>query len=251
VNKEQAKDILMLYRPGLPELDDSELAAALDLAKRDPELQRWLQEHEARQQVIRASFRAIPVPEGLKEQILSERKVHFSLPLHRKAVVALVCVLSALLLLFTLFPFARQSEDKSFANFRSRMVRTASRHYPKMDLETSDPVQIRSYLSQHQAHGTYVLPAPLERVTPTGCALLQWQGKPVSMVCFNSGSKPSANTADLFLFIINRADVPNAPTTGKPEFAQTNSMATASWSEKDKTYVLAALGDEAFLRRFY
>ena len=241
----------MLYRPGVFEPDDSELAAALDLAKRDPELQRWLHEHEARQQAIRASFRAIHVPEGLKEQILSERKAHFSLPLHRKAAVALVCALSAVILLFTLLPFGRPREDKSFANFRTRMVRTASRHYPKMDLETSDPVQIRGYLSQHQAHGTYVLPAPLERTTPTGCALLQWHGKPVTMVCFNSGSKSAANAADLFLFIINRADVPNAPATGEPQFVQTNSVATASWSDKDKTYVLAALGDEAFLRRFY
>jgi len=45
VNSQQAKAILMLYRPGVSEPDDSELAAALDLAKRDPELQRWLLEH--------------------------------------------------------------------------------------------------------------------------------------------------------------------------------------------------------------
>ena len=251
VNSQQAKEILLLYRPGVPEPDDPELAAALELAKNDPELRRWLELHQTTQQVLRAKFRELPVPEGLKEQILSERKAYVSMPLRRKAALAMLSVFSALLLIGILFAFLRPREDKSFANFRNRMVRTVARQYPKMDLETSDVTQIRSYLSQHQALGNYELPAALQQTVPTGCAILQWQGKPVSMVCFKSAPNLPANAADLFLFIIKRTDVPNAPAAPEPQFAQSNSLATASWSDKDKTYVLAGFGNESFLRRFF
>jgi len=251
VNSQQAKDILLLYRPGVPEPDQPELAAALDLARRDPELKQWLQEHEATQQALRARFRAIPVPEGLREQILSERHAHLAAPKRRKAIMALTVAALALILMAVLFDFVRPHEDKSFANFQSRMIRTAARQYPKMDLEARDPDQIRNYLLQHQAHGDYVIPAALDRTARTGCALLQWQVKPVSMVCFHSSTNSAANIADLFLFIINRSDVPNAPAAAVPQFAQTNRMATASWSDKDKTYVLAGWVDESFLRRLF
>ena len=127
MNSQQAKEILLLYRPGVPEPDDPELAAALELAKNDPELRRWLELHQTTQQVLRAKFRELPVPEGLKEQILSERKAHVSMPLRRKAALAMLSVFSALLLIGILFAFLRPREDKSFANFRSRMIRTAAK----------------------------------------------------------------------------------------------------------------------------
>ncbi len=248
MNSQQAKEILLLYRPGVPEPDEPELAAALDLARQDPELKQWFEEHQAAHQVIRTGFREITVPEGLREQILSERKAHFSAPLRRKAIMALTVMALALILGAVLFDFLRPREDKTFTNFQNRMLRMAARLYPKMDLETDDPRQIRNFLSQHQAHANYILPAALDRTAPTGCALLRWQDKPVSMVCFRSATNSTAN-ADLFLFIISRSDVPKAPTAAVPTFSQTNQMATASWSDKENTYVLAGWVDEPSLRK--
>jgi hypothetical protein len=73
VNVNEAKNILLLYRPGTADAEDPQIAAALALAKRDPELARWLEEHCARQEALRAKFRQITVPAGLKEQIISEQ----------------------------------------------------------------------------------------------------------------------------------------------------------------------------------
>ena len=73
MNRDEAKTILLLYRPGTADADDPQIAEALALAKQDPELTRWLVEHCARQETLRAEFRQITVPAGLKEQIISEQ----------------------------------------------------------------------------------------------------------------------------------------------------------------------------------
>src|SRR5204863_8075047 len=183
----QAQEILLLYRPGTADAQDPEFAAALELAKMDPELGNWLQRQSLVQDAFRAKFRQIAVPEGLKEQILSERKVQTSLPLKRKLVLSAVCAVCILLLAAVVLPLLRSHEDNSFANFQSRMVKTVARQglYPKMDLETNDLAEIRKFLAQHQAPGDYVLPRALQNTTGTGCAILEWQGKVDSMPCFS------------------------------------------------------------------
>jgi len=251
MNSLQAKEILALYRPGTADREEPEVAAALALAQSDPELSRWLEDHCATQTLLRARFKQIPVPEGLKEQILSEKKAHTTLPLPRKLALVAAGVMALLLVAGIALSLLGPREDQTFANFQSRMVRTIARAYPKMDLATSDLGKIRQYLVQHQAHGDYQLPPQLEKTAGTGCAVFPWQGKTVSMICFNSGTTPSPTQPDLYLFVVNQSDVPNAPPVGPPQFARTNRVVTASWSSGGKTYLLAGIGDEAFLRKYF
>jgi hypothetical protein len=250
MNNRQAKDILLLYRPGNAAQDESEFSQALALAEQDPELGSWFKDHCAVQDSLRAKFSEIPVPDGLKEQILSERKAQIALPGKRKLALVAACCVLVLLLVGITFSLLRPHEDKTFANFHTRMVRIAARQYPAMDLETHDAGKIRRYLADKRAHGDFAVPESLAKTTSTGCAILQWHGKTVSMVCFNSGKNVNPNEPDLFLFIANRGDVPHAPRANGPQFGQTNQLATASWSQGDKVYLLAGQGDEAFIRKF-
>ena len=73
MNRDEAKTILLLYRPGTADAADPQTAEALALAKGDPELASWFETHCARQFVIGEKFRQIAVPAGLKEQIISEQ----------------------------------------------------------------------------------------------------------------------------------------------------------------------------------
>ena len=73
MNHDEAKNILLLYRHGTADVDDSQIAEALALAERDPELAHWLVIHCARQNVLRDKFRQIAAPAGFKEQIISEQ----------------------------------------------------------------------------------------------------------------------------------------------------------------------------------
>lgn len=250
MNSQQAKEILILFRPGTEDAADPEVAEALALTKQDSELAHWFEEHCALQQAVRANFRQIPVPEGLKEQILSERAVKTS-PLFRKKAGVLALAAFLLLVLVGLgFFYLRPNPENGFLAFRHRMAGNVLRVYPRMDLETNDLAQIREYLATHQGHGDYVLPHGLSKTAGTGCKVLDWRGNKVSMICFNSGTNGKPTVPDLFLFVVDRSLVKDAPGASSPEFAQISRLLTASWSEGNKTYVLGGLRDEQFLRNY-
>src|SRR5207237_5753127 len=101
---------------------------------------------------------------------------------------------------------------------------------------------IRSFLASHQGHADYKLPPALEKTPGTGCALLTWHGKRVSMVFFNSGKTSPPTQPYLFLFIIDKAALSHPPVGASPQIAQVKRLATASWSSGSQTYLLAGLG---------
>jgi len=250
MNRDETKTILLLYRPGTADADDLEIAAALALAKQDPELTRWLAEHCARQETVRAGFRKITAPAGLKEQIISEQAAHDKRLFWRpRAVLAAAAVVMALVLLAS-FWFQPRGNDDTFAIYRSRMVGVALRGY-WMDLATNNPAQIQGYLARNRAPADYVLPAPLAKIAATGCAIESWQGAKVSMICFHTGKPlPPAQPSDLWLFVIDRTAVKDAPPAGSRQFVRVNKLMTVTWTQGDKLYVLGVEGDEQALRQY-
>lgn len=243
MTNQQAKEILLLYRPGT-DAADPDVAQALALARRDPELGGWLVQHAALQSTLRASLRGIPAPAGLKEQIVSEVPAQISLNRRRRASLLVAAGATLVVLLGLALFWPRSAGRPDFAAFRSRMVRTALRPY-NMDLATNDLGQIRRYLAQTKAHADFALPAGLTSVPATGCARLTWQNEPVSMICFAKGRQ-----TPLWLFVINRAALPDPPPEGTPRTARVNQLATASWSADGKTYILAAKADQLDLKEY-
>jgi hypothetical protein len=250
VNRDEAKTILLLYRPGTADAGDMEIAAALALAKQDPELTRWLVEHCARQEAVRAGFRKITAPAGLKEQIISEQAAHEKMLFWRqRAVLAVAAVVVALVVLTPLW-FQHRGKDDTYAIYRNRMAGVALRSYI-MDLATNNPTAIRAYLAQRQAPSDYVLPAPLEKTAVTGCAIEGWQGAKVSMICFHTGKPlPPGQQSDLWLFVIDRSRVKDAPPAGSRQFVQVSRLRMVTWTEGDKLYVLGTEGNEQTLRQY-
>jgi hypothetical protein len=250
VNSDEAKEILRRYRPGTADEQEPEVAAALDLARRDPALARWLAEQGALQAALRARFRQIPVPEGLKEQILSERKVRLARSSRRRFALSTAGALGILLLCLTLVHFYPRHQNNQFARFRGNMFGKILRGvYPKMDRETNDPRVIQDYLAS-KGQGDYTLPGRLAKTTPTGCALLNWNHKPVSMICFASGKAANPAEPDLFLFIIESSALADAPGNSAPTAVpgRFSRLATVSWSSGGKTYLLGGLGNREFIQ---
>ena len=250
MNRDEAKTILLLYRPGTADAGDPEIAAALALAKQDPELTRWLVEHCARQEAVRAGFRKITAPAGLKEQIISEQAAHEKMLFWRqRAVLAVAAVVVALVVLTPLW-FQHRGQDDTYANYRNRMASVALRGY-SMELATNNPASVRAYLAQNDAPSDYVLPAPLEKAALTGCAIESWQGAKVSMICFRTGKPlPPGEQSDLWLFVIDRSRVKDAPPAGSRQMIQISRLRMVTWTEGDKLYVLGMAGDEQTLRQF-
>ena len=248
MNRDDVKNILLLYRPGTADAADPQVSEALALAQQDAELARWFGEHCTRQGILRAKFRQIAVPAGLKEQIISEQFARERTIVRRKLVLtAVAATVVGTLILATLW-FRPAKADNTLAIYRNRMIGIALRAYA-MDLTTNDPAQIRAYLKQNHAPADYVLPAPLQKVTATGCAIESWQGAKVSMICFRTGKPlPPGEQSDLWLFVVDRASVKNAPSAGPPQLARVNQLITAMWAQGDKLYLLGTAGDEQTIR---
>jgi hypothetical protein len=251
VNRDEAKKILQLHRPGTMDGDDPLVAEALVLAKQDAELSRWLAEERARQEALRAKFRQITPPAGLKEQIISEHAaaVRRKSRRHSFALAATCVLLLACAGLFWWWQLTPPAND--LAIYRSRMVRVALTGYA-MDLTTNSLPPVRTYLAQRQAPADYELPEGLQKAAITGCAVEKWQGANVSLVCFRTGKPlPPGASSDLWLFVVDRRSLPQAPPPGAPELANVNRLITATWTVGDRVYLLCAAGDEATLRAYF
>jgi hypothetical protein len=262
MNNEQAKKILALFRPGTPDRTDPSFNEALEQAKLqqpqtrwqdspNPELGQWFQEHRASYLSIRAKFLMVPAPPAFKDRILAEAKSSATnvIPFRPAIFLRAAAVLVICFGLAALFWQSHGRED-DFNTYRNRMARTAMQPY-SMDLQTHDLQSINAFFSGHKAPVDYVLPNGVLKAQPVGCAVLQWQGEPVSMLCFHSGRPLSAGEkSDLWLFVIDQSLVRNGPPAGSPILAQIKKLATASWVQDGKTYVLAGAGDEDFLRKY-
>jgi uncharacterized membrane protein YbaN (DUF454 family) len=250
VNRDEAKNILLLYRHGTADADDPQIAEALALVERDQELKDWLVKHCARQFVVQEHFRQIAVPAGLKEQIISERVVQEKIISWQPKFA--LAALAALVLLVALVPFwfLHRGHDDTLVIYQNRMAGVALRGYA-MDLEANNPEQIRAYFAQNHAPADFVLPAALKQAALTGCAVEGWQGVKVSMICFRTG-KPLApgGQSDLWLFVVDRASVWGAPAGDSPQFSRVNRLITATWTQGDKLYLLGTEGDERTIQKY-
>lgn len=248
---QQAKQILLAYRPWADDAQDPEMAAALALCRTDAELAKWFAEHCATQTALRARLRGIKAPEGLAQQIISEQQaqVRSRSEGRRRLVAMLACgaiIISGWLIWKSALSAPR--EDLSFDGYRNRMARTALRAYG-MDLETNDVAVIRAHLAANQAPVDDAIPAALSQTPSVGCGVLRWQNKPVAMLCYRTGKAlPPGMKSDLILFVARQADVPGSTALHEVKLDKVSEWFTASWTAGDKVYLLAAF-DEAELRK--
>lgn len=246
-----AKQILLAYRPWTNDAQDPEVAEALRICAQHAELADWLEGQAAAQHALRDAFRATPVPEGLRQQIIAESSVRTAPRWRRSSLVAAAAIVIIIVSIFSFWsnlPRLRPSEV-NFAAYRNRMARTATRTDYAMDVESSDLAQIRAYLAQKRAPADFVLPGKVAQTQAVGGGVLAWQGRPVAMICFRTGKPLSPGVrSDLLLFVINRQDLAEPPPVGAPEFNTVGNLSTATWTEGGKVYLLAGF-DAADLRQ--
>ncbi len=243
MDRQAAKEILVLYRPGVSQPTDSEFAEAIELTRRDRELGEWFAAHCAFQSAVRARLREVPVPVALKERIIASRTRWRKIPRWNGPWVWAAA--AAMVLLFGLSrAWLAPADADDFGHFRDKMARVALRTY-RMDMVTNDLNQIRGFLRTNEAQADYVLSKPLEKLPGSGCAILKWHNRPVTLICFDLGLRKQ-----LYLFVVNRNSLPGAPPSTSPDFEQVNKLMTASWSAGGKTYVLAGVGDESMLKQY-
>ena len=253
MNNREAMEILALFRPGTADEQDGAFDEARQLSKSDPELAGWFNQHCESTRTLRQKFQSIPIPPGLKEQILSERKIHR--PIFQRywgAALAAAAIVALLLgIEWGIWPI--RISPTGYTAYQKRMTEMALRNY-YMDWLDKDPEKIRNHLKETNAPADYVLPPGLSKTAVVGGAAAKWQGNNVALICFKTG-RPMApgEQSDLWLFVIDRKVLPEAPPESAPssaQFKRVNKATTANWSDADHTYLLAAVGDEAFLQKY-
>jgi hypothetical protein len=242
VNRKEAKQLLLLYRPESAEAPDPGTAAALALLDEDADLREWFEKEREFQRALRQKLRQLPAPAALRERILADSKVVRLPPRWRHPAWLAAAAAILLLLGLAVLQLGSRAPDR-FADFRSRMVGTVLREY-RMDIETNSMAQVRRFLASQGTPADYQVPAGLDRLKLTGAGALRWRGHPVSMVCFDRGGGVM-----LFLFVMPRAAAKDPPSAA-PSVAQVNKLLTASWTEGDKAYILAGPPEPDFARKY-
>lgn len=249
MNLDEAKTLLLLHRPGTDETADPQVAKALALAGSNPELAAWLAAQRAQQPALRAKFRQITPPPGLREQIISEQAASQRRRAVRRTAWFAAAALLVLLGSVALIWLPHQPPENPLARYQHRMVRTALEGYA-MDVLTNDVSVIRASLALHHAPSDFTLPGPLQH-NVTGCAAMEWQNAKVALVCFRTGKpRPPGASNDLWLFVVDRTAVPGAPDSSVPKMAKVNRLITATWTEGGKLYLFGLEGGEQDIKQY-
>ena len=254
MNKEQAKKILVSFRPESDDHKDPLVAEALELTAHDTDLAEWLEEHSARQRALRRKFRSIKAPAGLKEQIISEAAAAAtqkpSLPFRFKPMAFAYTGVFAMVCLVSFYLFAHTSEDSKLSLYRQQMVSGALRGYA-MDLRSTNMTALQSHLHQNNAPAGFSLPPGLAQARVAGCSVQTWHGATISLLCFQTGRPlPVGQQNDIWLYTVDQKSIKNLKALAQPQFENISHLATATWVQDGKLYLLGVLGDEATLKKY-
>ncbi|HEV2452955.1 MAG TPA: hypothetical protein VGY98_01755 [Verrucomicrobiae bacterium] len=233
MNNQEAKLILQAYRPNGQDAADPFFAEALEQVRLDPELQKWLGEETVLNSRIQKRLEtAIPIPAGLKSELLALRKTVSPTPwwLQPMKLAAIGLVFAALGSLLLLIP----QRTGQVASFRGTMARSSLQTQEHVVFLSHDIASIQQWLQSKNMDSHFDLPTLLQAGTPQGCRVVDWNGHQATMICF------MVNGLHMDLFVMNRAGLPNFHETGAPQFASADGLMTAMWSGNGNVYLLTA-----------
>jgi hypothetical protein len=244
MNKQQAREILSVYRPGTEDEHDPMFAEALALARTDRELKTWFEESTTFDRGIRAALARVDAPIDLRDVILAEQKIvrpapwwNYRLSSRQLAAAAAVVVLATVSVLWF------NHEPPGFAEFRREIADSSWGPSPHVEMKASSLDEVRRLLAAHHVPTNFNIPPALAQSEITGCSIMHWRGNEVPLICFHSEKQ------HLHLVVVDRSLFPDAPTV-MPVTDQWSSWRTASWTQDDHAYVLTGLKTLSFVKKF-
>lgn len=245
---EEAKFVLAVLRPGMKDSDDPKLLEALELAKSDPKLKRWLADQSDFDQVISGKLSEIESPPGLRDSIVEITNARLAQDrqlISKRTVVLLAAALAVMAIVFALAPFGAKSENGHLSDFRTAAIEEI-KGLKKLDYLSPDHVEIRRWLKEHAGNSEFEIPVALEKLATLGCHLFEWEGNRASLICFDTD--PGEATRLVHLVVVE-GDL--FPSLNDADFKITaeKEWASAVWRDQSRTYLLASKGDESKIRR--
>ncbi|SDT87227.1 hypothetical protein SAMN05444156_0283 [Verrucomicrobium sp. GAS474] len=247
---EEARRLLRAARANGADDADPAFAEALALARRDPELARWLAEERRVDLHVTGRLAetfptAAPDPDA-KAALLARmrsaepRPVAIPVPLLRRPrAYALLALAAVAIAAAALLPLLRPS----YASYEGELAeQIACGEVTQLAHESPDVATLEHWLAANHAPSPIVLPGSLQAVPSLGCRTFNWKGRQVGQVCFTL-----ENGKIVHLFVIR--DAGWRPATAPPQgqghsqFNRHGDWTLASWRDGATTYVLAGEGD--------
>ena len=231
MNNQEAKLILQAYRPNGQDASNPFFAEALEQVRQDPELQKWFAEETSLNSRIQTRLQsAIPVPPGLKSELLALQKTVRPTPwwLQPMKLAAIALVLASLGAILLIIP----QQPAQLASFRDTMARSSLQTQGHVEFESHDIASIQQWLQRKGVQTNFNLPATLPGADAQGCRVVDWNGHHATMICF------IVNGEHMDLFVMDRAGLPDFPENGTPQFAMAANLMTATWAGNGKVYLL-------------
>ena len=243
MNKQEIRSLLSLYRTGELDANDARFEEARKQAESDPELAGWWAKEKQIDEIIGAKLQRVPVPAGLRSRLL--RVDHPLVPVDRTWGRKLALAGAALVALAVLFSSWRGvfQPAVTLAEYRDEMV-SFIKVDPSLELETSDPARIASYLEKPGAPGRLEIPRELQKMEPAGCRTLRFRGHDVSLICFKRGGGKF-----MHLFVVDQDAFPDLRKGEARDFQQQGAWMTATWTDGARAYLVAIEGDRAALEK--
>ncbi|MGC4074750.1 MAG: DUF3379 family protein [Nibricoccus sp.] len=247
MDNEEAKFILRAYRQSGADAGNEAFAEALEQAKRDPELGRWLERELALDKVVVAKVRAVTPPAGLRDAILAggkmsvrpQQKTWWRQP-QWMALAASVALIAGTWLGWSRFAGGR--EARSFGEFAMNDVMKAANH----DAHGPGMGQLAAIVSDPARKLSAALPIEFDALKDNGCRTVRFAGHDVLEVCFMRGGK-------LFHFYAMKRPDKSRIDVGVEglRFADTKDGASSAvWSDGQHVYALVGVGSGDMLRAF-
>ena len=244
MDNEEAKFILRAYRANGADAADPAFSAALEQAKRDPELGRWFEREQAFDKSVANKVRAFTPPANLRDAILAGGKVSVRPRLERSqrswwrqpGWAALAASVALVVGIGISWPkFSRANEVKRFGEFAMNDML----HAPNHDAHGPGMGQLAALVSDATRKLSGGLPIEFEALRANGCRTLRFGGHDVLEVCFERGG------VEYHVYVMKRTGKTHAGEV--PHFHETSDGAgSVVWSDEKHLYALvSAKGPDA------
>ena len=245
MTREEAQFILGACRPDGEDARDPQIQEALALARRDPELARWLEEERALDRALSAKLRSRATPPDLAAQLLVARATVRRAPRWRRpAWLAAAAAIAVLLGAGALLAPRRAAAGGEFDAFRTAMMKWEPEFGGHADAWGLDTAGYRAWLANHQGDPDFVLPPGLADQRISACKVIAWRGRQVTMLCLKFGGQ------HVDLFVIDAGSLPGHALRDAPALLALGDVNSAAWQRDGKIYLLAGAMPADELRAF-
>lgn len=248
MNNKEARQILSAYRPSGVDAEDPHIQAALEQARRDPELGRWFEEERRFDEKMAEALQEISVPvEGRANTLNAGRlenrgRSRFPAWLGGLAAAAVVLLAGIGAIYWTVLPDrneVRMVEDTGLDGF----IEMASSAMP-FSHRADSFAELHSWLQQRGAPVPANVPEALAGAGALGCTVFQEpDGSEISLFCLLRDGEA------VHLFVM-RGDTPLLATFPRREWQAREGWNAYAWGEQDQRFLLLSRAPREEMERW-